>query len=268
MKNRIIYIIILIVSVFHLSCKKKGCTDPSSINFDENAEVNDGTCEYSSATVQLHLNHIFNNETFYLALTSLDDHGNDIQFTRAIFYLGKPRYIDASGFIIESSNFYTLITPENTTNEFNTINSGYVNDVDLLIGVDPITNHMDPATYISSNALSYQTPSMHWQMGTNPQDWSYLFIVLEGRVDIDGNGTIEPGESFVFHIGNDGLTNNISGLPIDHNVTLGETISIDLTIDWAGFIKNIDLSIDNFTHTMDNLPLATTIANNSVYVIH
>ena len=267
MKNRIIHIIILIISVFHLSCKKKGCTDPSSINFDENAEVNDGLCEYDPAAVQLHLNHLYNSEPFYYDSTYQDEFGNDIQFTRAIFYLGNPKYKNASENIIDSSDFYTLISPENNINEFNTINSGYVSTLDLLIGVDPVNNHLDPALYGSSNALSYQTPSMHWQMGTDPQDWSYLFIVLEGRVDIDGNGTIEPGESFVFHIGNDGLTNNISGLSIDHNVFLGETISIDLTIDWAGFIRNIDLSIDNFTHTMDNLPLATTIANNSVYVI-
>ena len=223
MKNRTIYISLFIICALQLSCKKRGCTDPSSNNYDENAEVNDGSCEYSSATVQLHLNHLFNSDPFYLDTTYQDDHGNEIQFTRAIFYLGNPRYKDVSGFIIDSSNFYTLITPESTTNEFNTITSGYVNDVDLLIGVDAITNHMDPAIYNSSNALSYQTPSMHWQMGTNPQDWSYLFIVLEGRVDIDGNGNIEPGESFVFHIGNDGLSSDVLEFPINSNISNGES---------------------------------------------
>lgn len=267
MKNKIIYSILIIFSITQISCKKRGCTNPSSINFDENAEVNDGTCEYSSATVQLHLNHLFDNDPFYLDSTYQDEFGNDIQFTRATFYLGNPIYKDASGWTIDSSKFYTLISPEKTVNEFNTLNSGNVNDVDLLIGVDPITNHMDPAIYNSSNALSYQSPSMHWQMGTDPQSWSYLFIVLEGRVDIDGNGNIEPGESFVFHVGNDGLTSEVLGLTINSNISSGEIIPIDLNINWAGFLKNVDLSIDNFTHTMDNLPLATTIANNSAYVI-
>jgi hypothetical protein len=34
-------------SVFTTSCKKKeGCTDPTSLNYDADAEVDDGTCEY------------------------------------------------------------------------------------------------------------------------------------------------------------------------------------------------------------------------------
>ena len=70
-------------------CKKRGCTDPVSINFDENAEVNDGTCEYDPATVKLNLNHLYNNNSFSFDSIYQDDFGNDIQFTRAIFYIGN-----------------------------------------------------------------------------------------------------------------------------------------------------------------------------------
>ena len=42
---------------------------------------------------------------------------------------------------------------------------------------------------------------MHWQMGNNSQDWSYLFIVAEGIADLNSNGIFEAGEIFVFHIG-------------------------------------------------------------------
>ena len=41
---------------------------------------------------------------------------------------------------------------------------------------------------------------MHWQMGSNPMDWSYLFVVIEGLADLNSNGTFDSGEIFVFHI--------------------------------------------------------------------
>ena len=267
MKNRFLFILILIFIFNLFSCKKRGCTDSSSLNYNEYAEINDGTCEYGPATVQLNLHHLYNNITFSFDSIYEDDFGNNIQFTRATFYMGNPIYKDASDNIIDSSEFYTLISPENIENEFNTISSGPVSTLDLLIGVDPVTNHLDPASHNSSNSLSYQSPSMHWQMGTNPQNWSYLFIVLEGKVDIDGNGSFDPGENYVFHIGNDGLANNILGLSIDRNVSQGETVTIDINVNWAGFFENVDLSIDNFTHTSDNILLATTISNNAINVI-
>ncbi len=258
---------ILILTLFFFSCKKRGCTDPVSSNYDENAEINDGTCEYAPATVQLNLHHLYNNIPFSFDSIYEDDFGNNIQFSRATFYMGNPIYKDSSDFILDSSNYYTLISPENIENDFSIICSGYVKTLNLLIGVDPVTNHLDPASYNSSNSLSYQSPSMHWQMSSNPQNWSYLFIVLEGKIDIDGNGSFDPGENYVLHVGNDGLTNNISGLSIERNVFQGEIVTIDLNVNWDGFFENIDLSIDNFTHTSDNIPLATTISNNAVNVI-
>ncbi len=44
------YLILIILggSLIFISCKKKGCTDPNSLNYDENAQVDDGTCEYNN----------------------------------------------------------------------------------------------------------------------------------------------------------------------------------------------------------------------------
>ena len=72
--------------------------------------------------------------------------------------------------------------------EFDTLSVNSINNIAFLIGVDSVNNHLDPATYQSNNPLSYQSPSMHWQMGITPESWSYLFIVLEGNVDIGCRG--------------------------------------------------------------------------------
>ncbi len=45
-KIAIISCIVLVVVSFS-SCKKKGCMDPISINYDSKAEEDDGTCEYA-----------------------------------------------------------------------------------------------------------------------------------------------------------------------------------------------------------------------------
>ena len=44
------YIIITIIISLLFSCKKEGCTDPNAINYDPEVHINNGTCDYFSAT--------------------------------------------------------------------------------------------------------------------------------------------------------------------------------------------------------------------------
>lgn len=47
----ILFYACIILSMHSCDSKVKGCTDPDSINFDELAEKNDGSCEYESDAV-------------------------------------------------------------------------------------------------------------------------------------------------------------------------------------------------------------------------
>jgi hypothetical protein len=98
---------------------------------------------------------------------------------------------------------------------------------------------------------------MHW-------GWSsgYIFCVLEGLVDIDGNGSYDPLETFALHVGMDSNYKDGDNLHVNSEVTDGGTTTIQLSVDYSAFIDSVDLSIENSTHTMDNMPLAMKIANN------
>jgi hypothetical protein len=45
-KSFIFFLMTLAVSLSFQSCKEKGCTDPLSVTYDEDAEKDDGSCEY------------------------------------------------------------------------------------------------------------------------------------------------------------------------------------------------------------------------------
>lgn len=263
--NKVLITSILLTAI--VGCRKKGCTDPLASNYDIKANYDNGLCEYDTANVydfNVKTYHLFNANPFHLDSVYIDDYGNKIKFSRAVFYAGNPSFYNLNGVINQSTTDYLLINPSDTIYPFVSLTNLELNSMKLRIGVDSITNHTDPGEKEINDPLSYQTPSMHWQMGLSPANWSYLFVVIEGQVDVDGNNIFDPGENFVFHIGGDDftrLTNNLS-ISISENSTY-----FNLDINWDTIIDDIDLSVDNFTHTMDDIPLATKIANNSINLI-
>ena len=76
------------------------------------------------------------------------------------------------------------------------------------------------------------------------------------------NNVFESGESFVFHIGNDGLTSNSNLINFSPSVNENKEFVVEFDIDWHEAISGIDIAHDNFTHTMDNFTLAQSISSN------
>jgi len=58
-----------LIGITFISCRKKGCTDPSANNYNSSAEVDNGTCLYDSiipniASLVINTSHVFENKSF------------------------------------------------------------------------------------------------------------------------------------------------------------------------------------------------------------
>lgn len=262
------YILLLgaAVALLGSSCKK-GCTDPNALNYDDSAKKMDNSCEYATepadSPINLKFYHMLDTATFAFNQDFTDDFGNMCAFTRAQMYLSNPTYYDDQGNVISSQAEYVLISPDAATYSMGSLPANtHVHTMDLLMGVDPVANVSDPASYSAGHALAYQSPSTHWNWNTG-----YIFIAIEGHVDTSGNGLYESGEDFIMHVGMDTLARDITALMAHFNTVEGQTHNIELDINWAELVSGINLKTDNSSHTMDNMPLAKSVADNSVNAI-
>ncbi len=265
MKKNVFLAILLIGGVSITSCKREGCTDSTANNYDESAKKDDGSCTYdniapSTASLELHVHHYVGTEAFSYDSVYTDAAGNDYQFTLARVYLSNPRFTDMSGTTVQTPASYAMVEPGTMHYDFGTLDPGHLHNMYLQIGVDSTTNHEDPAMYSAGHPLAFATPSNHW-------GWSsgYRFISLEGNVDTDNDGTMDT--TFIMHIGTDALFREHNAIMTMLDVEAGDQETIHLAINWGQFLAGIDLETDNLTHTMNNMPLATTVANNSVSAI-
>lgn len=247
---KILKLSILSLLIFATSCKKEKVEEDKTETTEEVVEANGNGLFWQ-------INHLFNGASFSLNTKYADDFGNAIQFSRATFYLSQPKIYAADKTEVSTCNNYFLVhhnTTELLIDNMNT--SATVDSLSLYIGVDGTKNHEDPALYDTGKPLAFQSPSMHW-------GWTdgYLFTVIEGNVDTNGDGSFD--DVFAFHIGLDSyltLIESNTGLDIAASNQSKSYVTIDINYDLL--FNGIDLSVDNSTHTLNNPTLATSFVAN------
>lgn len=244
------------------SCsKEEGCTDESALNFDSDAEKDDGSCEYQTETtgqLAFHLHPKMGDESFSLTTEYTDGFGTKYSFSRAQFYAYTPAAVHV-GMNMSIDDEY-MIVDGTTVGMYSagTMEAGHYDALFIGVGVEQALNHEDPATYDASNALAPQSPSMHWSWTSG-----YKFIVLEGTYDSDDDGTLDA--NFVYHIGNDDMLRTTT-LDEHFEVEAGETMEFHMDVDFGQFLAGVDIKSTPNTHTNDNPEVAEKIADNSTTV--
>jgi hypothetical protein len=94
---------------------------------------------------------------------------------------------------------------------------------------------------------------MHWNWNSG-----YRFLRIDGKVDTDGDGTMD--ETMAFHLGTNNMLQNVS-LTAHKDVEKGSNM-LHMEFDLAKLFEGVDLSTDFSTHTMNNPELAAAVRDN------
>ncbi len=190
------YFILGVFITSFLSCKKKGCTDSNSLNYDENAQVNDGSCEYKdSYNVMLTFDHLYNG----LSVTQSDLDvikfnnlaGNEHSISKLQYLISSIIFYKSSGDSVTIDG-YNLIDMSNL-NSFNydlstvPIEEGSYNGIGLVFGFTEDDNIN--GAYLDLNSASWSWPEM---LGGG-----YHFMKFEGKFIDATNDTT----NFTYHMG-------------------------------------------------------------------
>jgi hypothetical protein len=254
MKGKLFLFLCMIITG-HFSCSDPpGCVDSRAVNFDPAITVANASCIYPELFLQV----VLTVDTLPLEINRIYDiNGYKTAFKQFQCYLSQIELTRPDQTVLSASSLYPLLK-ENQT--FFPLGDVYVETFDKIsfnIGVDPSAN-ANIFSFLNDplHPLTLQSPdTMHW----NNND-GYIFLKMVGKVDRNGDNIPNEHESFDLQIGTDQLLRSVD-LAINKSVEL-ELDTIKLRLDVNKLLLNVDLQTEQSTMTIDNLPLATKIADN------
>jgi hypothetical protein len=189
--------------------------------------------------------------------TFTDNTGRKFKLSDCRYYISNIVLIKNDGTELPITGKVILANANNNDYEIGTVPVGSYKGFRFMMGLDSATNHSDPTTYPSTNPLSLQTQPIHWSWNSG-----YIFMMVEGLVDtsLAANGT--PNFDFFYHVGLDNMKRTIDLSTSAFTVSGNGENEIGLLFDLRKVLNNVDMRTENETHSMDNMPLATKIANN------
>lgn len=119
------------------------------------------------------------------------------------------------------------------------------------VGIDPVTDKVDPAVYPPSHPLHPDVCGLHWSW-----QGGYIYMALEGQ----GSRSDEGGSGFSFHLAREGNAPMIE-LPVKLDLKGGATVR--LALDPGGILSGMDFNKDgNSTHSRNGDPVAERMKRN------
>ncbi|MFN8359860.1 MAG: MbnP family protein [Candidatus Kapaibacterium sp.] len=204
-------------------------------------------------SVSLHINHLLNGTQFSTIFPASAPGGYYFRVSSLRYYLSKIRIKHDGGKIDEATGLYILVNPE-ANNEYILGNFDITNveAIELGIGIDSATNHLDPTTYPKGDPLAMQDPTMHW--GWNA---GYRFIAFNGLAGASNSNT---QTSFEIHALEDILYSSVT-VPTKGTMVNGNLI-ITLDAEYSNLLINIDAHEGVVSHSSTGA--SATMMNNMV----
>lgn len=256
--KKTILLIMVGVSVGFSACNTDGCTDPTALNYDSSSEKDDGSCVYLVDNLSFKFHSKLGADDFAFNTEVTTSSGRKVKFTRAQMYVSGFTF-NGQGGMVPSTVQHVLLKTDKTDYDLGYLALGNYATFSFSAGVDSVSNHLDPASFPSANALSANNPDhIHW--GWDP---GYIFYVLEGMVDTTAgmNGAVDA--PFVFHVGTDTLRVDMAFAQAVTSTAEGVTVEMD--VDWLKLLDGTNMTGDistRSTHTDNNRPLASLMASN------
>jgi len=172
---------------------------------------------------------------FDLDETYADGMGHAIKFSAVKFLLSET-HLENNGSII--ADFHQSFILADASNEqvytVGTMNPGSYDHLDIVLGLDSATNHADPT--LASAPLN--DPTMHWSW--NPAA-GYKFLVLEGRVDDDGDGVVDDTDpAFTYHCATEPAKREAS-LHASGSIAAGGSLIQHIHVRMNYFVTGVDM---------------------------
>ena len=230
------------------SCKEPGCTDHAAINFEMEANKDDGSCEYH---YPVKINFVVTENGRELNVYGTYDN-NDVSYRLETlkYYLSHLKFnnneiADVFLYDVESDNNF-IITPHN---------NNIINTIEFGLGLTESQNESDPTTFVNTHPLSF-AQNTYWYM-TPP---SYMFVMVEQKADTLGNGIYNFPISY--HLAHNDLYRHFQK-EVNINLSLTDTLEVTLSLDLADLMNKVDYS-ENVPHMSESSPIANLLMNNLV----
>lgn len=201
--------------------------------------------------INLNLNHHFNGDSFVYDSNYETEDGKVVKFTRIQYYLSGVNLKHDGNQTLDLSDTYILASGNVTNYDLGTQNINELEAVKFDLGVDYDNNHNGASNWPAEHPLATQAPSMDWGWPAG-----YFFFVIDGNIDDNGDGT--PNKYFSLRGLGDQLLTSVNEL---ETVSSDATIDINLFVNIADWIKNVDLVTAGSQHNADSY--TTKVATNS-----
>ncbi len=223
------------------SCKKKGCTDPSAQNYNQSAQLNDGSCNYdSSFNLSIGFDHYYNfsllTQGDFEILQYINSAGNVHSLTKLQYLISNVCLYTPSGDSIEIKGYKLIDLNNPSTLDYSldntSLQSGSYTGMGFTFGFIEAENIS--GSYTDLNSASWSWPEMF--------GGGYHFMKMEGRfIDTNIDTT-----SFTYHMGtareiilNDTVFHdNTIHIKIDTSFNLTNNARIDLKVNLDEWFKN------------------------------